>query len=225
MHSGPTGETVRENVARLRKGAELSYAELSRELGRRGHPIPPLGLRRIESGERRVDVDDLTALAFALDVNPHALLLPHLRGDDVRREVTGQDFPAMPTDEIWRWAEGDRPFLSLREVHEEFAKGGHEFMRNYIAAFHRRVQPKTVMSHALRAERRRQWVAFTISRLEEELVEDLRQTGEERQDSDFTRMFEDEAEELRALDPEDDEAWALRPFDPAPAHLSEYPGA
>lgn len=58
---GPAGEQVRANVKRLR--GHMSYAELSRELERVGRPIPPLGLKRIEEGERRVDVDDLVALA------------------------------------------------------------------------------------------------------------------------------------------------------------------
>src|SRR4051812_47140922 len=112
MHSGPTGLTVRGNVARLRKAAGLSYAELSRELDRRGHPIPPLGLRRIETGERRVDVDDLTALAFALGVNAHALLLPPFRGDAVRTRITGQGADSIYSDNLWAWAEGRQPFSS-----------------------------------------------------------------------------------------------------------------
>ena len=67
---GPTGETVRENVARYRKTAGLSFAELSRNLEAVGRPLAPLGLRRIEAGERRVDVDDLMALAVVLGVHP-----------------------------------------------------------------------------------------------------------------------------------------------------------
>lgn len=54
----------------------MVYAELSRKLAEMGREIPPLGLRRIETGERRVDVDDLVALALALDLSPLALLLP-----------------------------------------------------------------------------------------------------------------------------------------------------
>src|SRR3954454_23683106 len=41
-----------------------------------GRPILASGLGKIESGERRVDVDDLVALAVALDVSPVRLLLP-----------------------------------------------------------------------------------------------------------------------------------------------------
>jgi hypothetical protein len=41
-----------------------------------GRPILPSGLSKIEQGQRAVDVDDLVALAIALQVNPNALLLP-----------------------------------------------------------------------------------------------------------------------------------------------------
>lgn len=73
---GPTGETVRANVIALRERKNLTYAQLSRKLKAAGRAIPELGLRRIEDGNRRVDVDDLMALAEALEVWPIALLMP-----------------------------------------------------------------------------------------------------------------------------------------------------
>lgn len=76
MDLGPTGETVRDNVSRLRRGRDLTYVDMSRELEELGRRIPPLGLRRIENGERRVDVDDLVALARVLWVDPVTMLLP-----------------------------------------------------------------------------------------------------------------------------------------------------
>lgn len=69
-----TGETVRVNFKRLRGG--MQYKELAQKLEAIGRPIPTLGLRRIEAGERRVDVDDLMALAVVFDVSPLTLLLP-----------------------------------------------------------------------------------------------------------------------------------------------------
>lgn len=71
---GPTGETVRANVRRLRGG--MQYKELAEKLAAVGRPIPALGLRKIESGGRRVDADDLMALAVVFGVSPLALLLP-----------------------------------------------------------------------------------------------------------------------------------------------------
>lgn len=57
-------------------GAGLSYADLSRRLEELERPIPPLGLRHLETGARRIDVDDLVMLAIALEVPPMTLLLP-----------------------------------------------------------------------------------------------------------------------------------------------------
>lgn len=73
---GPSGEALMHNVKRLREGQKLTYVELSERLTGLGRPIPVLGLRRIERGERRVDVDDLMALAHVLGVVPTKLLVP-----------------------------------------------------------------------------------------------------------------------------------------------------
>jgi transcriptional regulator with XRE-family HTH domain len=74
---GATGRNVARNVRHYRKARRFSYTELSRRTEAAGRRIPPIGLRRIEAGERRVDVDDLTALAQALAVSQVTLMLPH----------------------------------------------------------------------------------------------------------------------------------------------------
>lgn len=86
---GPTGDTVRENVLRYRTRLNLGYADLARRLEELGRPIPVLGLSRIERGERRVDVDDLMALAVALGVSPTSLLLPDTTGSGDPVTATG----------------------------------------------------------------------------------------------------------------------------------------
>ncbi|WP_344918591.1 helix-turn-helix transcriptional regulator [Streptosporangium oxazolinicum] len=53
-----------------REAQRLTYAELSGRLAALGRPIPVPGLRRIEHAERRVDVDDLTAIAHVLGLTP-----------------------------------------------------------------------------------------------------------------------------------------------------------
>lgn len=88
---GPTGDTVRENVLRYRTLMNLGYADLARRLEALGRPIPVLGLSRIERGERRVDVDDLMALAVALGVSPTSLLLPDTGDSDDPVAATGID--------------------------------------------------------------------------------------------------------------------------------------
>lgn len=67
---------VASAVRRYREGQSVPYTELSERLSRVGVPIPVLGLRRIEKGERRVDIDELIALARVLGVPPILLVLP-----------------------------------------------------------------------------------------------------------------------------------------------------
>lgn len=73
---GEVGERVRRNVQLLRKARRMTYVELSAVLHGLGRPIPVLGLRRIEAGTRRVDVDDLAVLAEVFGAPPAALLEP-----------------------------------------------------------------------------------------------------------------------------------------------------
>lgn len=98
---GTTGETVRENVARYRESQNLTYADLSRRLTELERPIATLGLSRIEKGERRVDVDDLVALAAALRVSPTSLLMPRAEGED--EEVQATAVEPMSALELWDW--------------------------------------------------------------------------------------------------------------------------
>lgn len=72
--AGPAGERVRTNVRLLRALKGITYKELSGSLTGLGRPIPVLGLSRLERGERRIDVDDLVALAAALGVTAADLL-------------------------------------------------------------------------------------------------------------------------------------------------------
>lgn len=88
LELGPTGETVRENIAYLREKVNLGFTEFSRQLESIGHSIPPLGLRRIENGERKVTVDDLAAIACILHCTPNYLMLPRADRDD-SVETTG----------------------------------------------------------------------------------------------------------------------------------------
>jgi transcriptional regulator with XRE-family HTH domain len=71
---GIASQRVARNIRILRQYRNLSYAELARRLAAAGHPILDTGLMKLEKGDRRVDVDDLTALAEALQVEACALL-------------------------------------------------------------------------------------------------------------------------------------------------------
>jgi len=105
---GATGTTVATNVKRLRKDRGLAFTDLSARLTDIGRPIPPLGLRKIESGGRRVDADDLVALALALDVSPVTLLMPDSPGGDSEVEVTGLSEPRA-AGQVWEWLTSTGP--------------------------------------------------------------------------------------------------------------------
>jgi len=76
---GSTGSRVASNIQCLRRLRGYSYAELSRRLATHGHPILDTGILKIEKGARRVDVDDLMALAAALEADPAVLLMADVR--------------------------------------------------------------------------------------------------------------------------------------------------
>lgn len=86
---GSTGEAVRQNIRRLRDAQGVSGSQLSTRLSEIGRPIPLVGIQRIESGERRVDADDLAALAVALGVSPITLLMPAVDSADDPVTTTG----------------------------------------------------------------------------------------------------------------------------------------
>jgi transcriptional regulator with XRE-family HTH domain len=89
---GSVGQRVAKEVARLR--GRTTVRELSARLTKLGRPILPSGITKIEQGTRRVDADDLVALAVALKVTPTRLLLGPPPTD-------GPDDPAH--EEAWEW--------------------------------------------------------------------------------------------------------------------------
>ncbi len=104
VRQGPTSERVAANVKRLRDEQRLTLDQLSKRLGEVGRPILASGLSKIEQGDRRVDVDDLVALALALEVNPNALLMPE--GADASSTALTETVTAT-AQRAWRWAAGD----------------------------------------------------------------------------------------------------------------------
>ena len=75
---GPSGRAVAANIRRLLDEQNLKFVDLANRLKDLGRPIPPLGLRKIVGETRRVDADDLVALAVALGVSPVSLLMPKI---------------------------------------------------------------------------------------------------------------------------------------------------
>jgi transcriptional regulator with XRE-family HTH domain len=104
---GATAEAVSTNVKRFRVARKLSYTELSAKLKEAGSQITPVGVRRIEDGERRVTVDDLMTLAVALDVWPISLLMPEADNDQTEVTASGVNTP-IPAEDLWGWLRSDR---------------------------------------------------------------------------------------------------------------------
>lgn len=73
---GPVGRNVIANVEWIRAERGVSARRLSALLEASGRPIPPLGIARMQQAARRVDVDELVALAEVLGVTPDVLLSP-----------------------------------------------------------------------------------------------------------------------------------------------------
>lgn len=101
----PVAERVAVNVATLRESRRLSVRGLSARLAELGRPILPSGVTKVEQGRRRVDADDLVALALALDVTPARLLLPPVAGGE---EVTLTPSAVASAATAWAWACGER---------------------------------------------------------------------------------------------------------------------
>ena len=105
---GPTGLQTAKNIERLRTELGMSQRRLAEILTDLGRPTPTTALSKIERGERRVDVDDLAAIAVALGVSPTTLLLPPV-ADTSRTTVTGAG--PVTTEAAWDWADGISPLL------------------------------------------------------------------------------------------------------------------
>lgn len=104
---GPTGLQTAKNIERLRTELGMSQRRLAEILTDLGRPTPTTALSKIERGERRVDVDDLAAIAIALGVSPTTLLLPPVANAS-RTRVTGAG--PVTTEAAWDWADGISPF-------------------------------------------------------------------------------------------------------------------
>jgi len=97
---------VAENVRVLRRQEGLELAALSARLEGLGQPISVSGLSKLELGTRGVDVDDLVALAVALDVSPSRLLMSPTASRDKPVKLTPNTEAS--EEAAWNWMAGDR---------------------------------------------------------------------------------------------------------------------
>ncbi|TDO15001.1 hypothetical protein EV580_3141 [Mycobacterium sp. BK086] len=109
---GATGDIVAANVDRLRNEQNLTFAALAERLIDIQRPIPTLGLRKIVAKTRRVDADDLVALAVALGVSVPTLMMPAHVDESTRVSITGSTSPVTARS-AWYWLAGHDPLPSM----------------------------------------------------------------------------------------------------------------
>jgi transcriptional regulator with XRE-family HTH domain len=99
-----TGHAVAANVARIRRSSGITLNALSAKLSEitTERRYPTSTLSEIEHARRRVDVDDLMALAAALNVSPANLLMPMSDGSHevIATSATSDPIPAW---RVWAW--------------------------------------------------------------------------------------------------------------------------
>lgn len=83
-----------------------------------GRPLLPSAISKIENGQRRVDVDELMALAVALDCTPNRLLIgPEANDEQITLTPGETESPTgwgrvngnLSARNGWRWARGIEP--------------------------------------------------------------------------------------------------------------------
>ncbi|MFJ5888092.1 helix-turn-helix domain-containing protein [Streptomyces californicus] len=74
FQAGAAAEHIARTIAAEREARGWEQRELAERLTQAGRPMSQPVVSRIESGARRIDVDDLVALAAVFSVSPAALL-------------------------------------------------------------------------------------------------------------------------------------------------------
>ena len=133
-HHGPTTAAVAAALTRLQgEGRWQSLRQLSAalaELPGGGIKLSHTSIGQIARGERHVTVDELTALATALEVSPLTLLMPFSDGPSEVVELTGAGRrDAGPT---LQWLQGTLPLGLEEDWQDEFE----------TEAFRRRALPR-----------------------------------------------------------------------------------
>lgn len=105
--TGPVGRRIGNTVRRYRHARGLDLRGLADRLAEEGHPIKLGQLSKLELGDRRVDVDDLVALAVVLNVTPSQLLMPDPPPDGEAQEVPLTAHRRVGWHRAWRWMCGD----------------------------------------------------------------------------------------------------------------------
>ena len=114
-----TAQAVSDNVKRPRTSRNLGLRSLARELGDMGRPLGHSAVDQIEKGTRRVDVDDLMALAAVLNVSPATLLMPETTQDEWETAVDATGLPdGVTAHQLWDWLTAQHsPSIPAEDAH------------------------------------------------------------------------------------------------------------
>ncbi|HEY0246625.1 MAG TPA: helix-turn-helix transcriptional regulator [Gryllotalpicola sp.] len=99
---GVTNAHVATNIRAARQAIGMDLRTMSDALDAAGRKLSPSGISKLENGDRRVDVDDLTVIAYLLRTSPAALLTP----PEGQTTFTGVPESFLP-EEIEKWARGE----------------------------------------------------------------------------------------------------------------------
>ncbi|SLH96691.1 putative DNA binding protein [Mycobacteroides abscessus subsp. abscessus] len=150
---GATGRTVAANIAFFRAKREWRLAQLSERMTEVGRPMTVNTLSAIENLDRRTDVDDLMAIAAALDVSPAALLMPQVDDDEdggiawliptsAEPDPGEEGVATVLSGQFWGWLTADAPLdapLFRDTGRDEFAVEA--WRRKQVPPFAYRMKP------------------------------------------------------------------------------------
>ncbi len=105
-------DTVAIRVKDLRKTRKWTQQDLANAMSARGYPTDRSTIVRLEKRNRGISVDDLVALAAALNVSPGWLLLPAAAGEGDLPIVGNVKVPAWAA---WQWVDGQNPLPTVSE--------------------------------------------------------------------------------------------------------------
>jgi transcriptional regulator with XRE-family HTH domain len=88
------GESFAERLKEVRERKRWRQEDLAHRLHELGFPLDRVAISKIEGRLRTVKIDELAAIAFALDVSPNHLLTSY--DQEARIRITGMKRPVVP---------------------------------------------------------------------------------------------------------------------------------
>lgn len=106
--AGNTNAHVAANIRAARHAIGMDLRSFADKVKQAGRAMSPSALSKIENGDRRVDVDDLTVFAYILQTTPAALLTP----PEGAPPPTGVPSQRFNPEELRVWVRGQAKFTT-----------------------------------------------------------------------------------------------------------------